>query len=330
MKPIPPDRAFGDEVRAILAAKNLSMYALAESIGYDRAYLSRVVNGKQTPSRALVEAIDAALEAGGALLELAEVLTPDDEDRVNRSVTNPTRVDVAAARSLGEVLAAQRRLDDVLDAAAMIPLTMAQMRATLDLYAHARGAARAALGPVAAEWVQFAGWLYAEARRDERAVRLLTRAEQMADDIGDGVLGAQATNFKGYVARQRGNPQGIVRYFLGAYHTPGASAPQRMGDAAQAAHGYALLGERDAARRLLDEAVGLTEQAGRETPPETAYWLTPDYQLLNLGLAHLALGDAGSAADYLEAGLAGLPVEQRAAEWAREHHAALAEARAAR
>lgn len=71
--------------------------------------------------------------------------------------------------------------------------------------------------------------------------------------------------------------------------------------------------------------MGLAD-AAQDTPPGTAYWLTPNFQKLNLGLAHLGLKSHGDAADHLRAGLAGLPPDQQAAPWTQKHRDALVRA----
>ncbi len=204
----------------------------------------------------------------------------------------------------------------------MIPATEAQLGTVTGLLREARGPHRDALAEVVAEYVQFGGWLHASARNDARAVTLLNEAAELADEAESGTLAAQALNFKGYLARQQGRPRAVARWFSAAYHTPGAHPAQRMGDAAQAAQGYAELGQRDDARRLLDEAANLADAAS-EQPPGTAYWLTPTFQRLNLGLAHLGLGDHRNAADLLREGLEGLPADQQPAEWTKEYRDAL-------
>lgn len=138
-------------------------------------------------------------------------------------------------------------------------------------------------------------------------MKLLSEAAKLAEIVESGPLIAQARNFRGYVARQQGHPHEMTRWFLAAYETPGAHPAQRMGDAAQAAHGYAQLGQRDTARRLLDDALGLSD-AATDTPPDTAYWLTPMFQRLNIGLACLGLGRPGDAAEHIRTGLRGLPL----------------------
>lgn len=320
---------FGDFVHRAMKEQGLSLRALSRAVNYDAGYLSRVLSGKQRPSPLLAERLDAELGAEGALKALAETLTPDDRERVSGALDSPSRLDGATVVALADVLAAQRRLDDVMPATAMLPSVTAQWRQVKRLAREARGPHADALHTVAAEWVQFIGWLHAEARNDAQAVRWLTEAEDRADDVGDGALAAQAANFKGYLARQQGRPRAVVRWFLNAYNTPGAALLQRVGDAVQAAHGYALLDERDAARRLLDEAADLTTQAEGSEPPGTAYWLSPTFSRMGIGLALLALAEYADAAENLRTGLDGLPTDQRGAEWAREYREALEQARAA-
>ena len=187
----------------------------------------------------------------------------------------------------------------------------------------ARGPHTHRLRVVAAEWTQFVGWLAAEARHDADADRVLTEAVRQADAVNDGVLAAQAENFRGYLERQRGNARGIIRHFMTAYHTPGANLLQRIGDVAQAGHGHALLGDRHTATQLLGQASDLTETADHITPPAVAYWLSPTFVRMNIGLVHLALDNHGEAEQNLRVGLDGLPADQQDAEWAQEYRDAL-------
>ncbi|MCY9786771.1 helix-turn-helix transcriptional regulator [Nocardiopsis sp. EMB25] len=320
---------FAARARAALAERGISLRAAAKAVPVDPGHLSRVLSGKRPPSPHIAQALDRLVGADGALAELAATLTDDDRGRIAHSLANPTRLDAGTVRALADVLAAQRRLDDTLSATAMLTPTQAQWESVERLARDARGPHADALHEVAAEWVQFVGWLHAEARNDAEAVRWLTEAEERADDVDSGELAAQALNFRGYLARQQGRPRAVVRWFLAAYLTPGAAPLQRVGDGVQAAHGYALLGEHDAARRLLGEASKLADDAADTLPPETAYWLSPTFSRMGIGLAHLALGDHAEAATNLRAGLDGLPPEQRDAEWAEEYREALDEAEAA-
>ncbi|GAB3156246.1 hypothetical protein GCM10027290_53830 [Micromonospora sonneratiae] len=307
--------------------QGLSLRELARQVHYSKSHLCDLEKGRIQPTIEAAEALDAALQANGTLTALvvdtALFTTPDDDQRIAHAISNPARLDAQTVTLLADILAAQRRLDDAVPVAMLLPWAVPQWRTVQDLAESARGPHAPAIRAVAAESTQFVGWLYAEGQRHTDAVRMLVDAASQADAVDCGILAAQAANFRGYVERQRGNPRGIVSHFLTAYHTPGATPLQRVGDAAQAAHGYALLGDRAAAHRLLGDASDLTTTAADTTPPSTAYWLSATFGRMNLGLAYLGLGDRTAAADNLRAGLSGLPADQRDAEWTAEYRAAL-------
>jgi tetratricopeptide (TPR) repeat protein len=304
------------------------MKSAARKMNYDPAYLSRVLAGKQKPSAKLASSLDSLLGTDGALA--ATVLGDDDSERVQRSAENPSRLDAGAVDALAGVLAAYRRLDDTAAPKVIIPATMTQMQEVTRLLRGARGPHRDRLAEVVSEWVQFAGWMLAQVRKDAEAARLLNDALEIADEIGNGTLAAQALNFKGYIARQQGRPQGIARWFAAAANTPGAHPAQRLGDMLQSAAGLAELGARDDALRMVESAERLSDAAAAVPPPDTAYWLTPEFNRLNMGLANLGLGRYADAADHITAGLQGLPDELKDAPWTKEHRDALKRALAAR
>ncbi|MBM0235433.1 helix-turn-helix transcriptional regulator [Micromonospora sp. STR1_7] len=321
------DPRFPAELARLRSERGLSLRDLARLGHFSKSYLCDLESARARPTCEVAAQLDTVLGAGGVLTALVvdapAVTTPDDDQRLAHAIAHPTKLDVESVHLIADVLAAQRRLDDTLPAPMMLPWSVPQWRTVQGLAADARGPAAAELHAVAAEWTQFVGWLHAEARNDAAAIRVLGEATDEADALGSGLLAAQALNFRGYLERQRGNPRGIVRYFLAAYHTPDASLLQRVGDAVQAAHGYALLGDEAAAVRLLGEASDLTTAAESTAPPATAYWLSPTFSRMGLGLAYLALGDQAAAVDNLRAGLAGLPADQRDAEWTQEYRQAL-------
>ncbi|WP_091090069.1 helix-turn-helix domain-containing protein [Micromonospora nigra] len=324
------DPRFPAELRRHRQARGLSLRDLARLGHVGKSCIHDLESGTTRPSRQIADHLDRILNADGALTALVvdapAVTTGDDQQRLAYVHAEPTRLDAATVRILADVLAAQRRLDDVLPAPTTLPSMVAQWHTVQQLAAHAGGPHAAALHEVAAEWTQFVGWLHASARNDGEAVRVLTEAATQADAVDNGPMAAQVENFRGYLERQRGNPRGIVRHFLAAYQTPGATALQRVGDAVQAAHGYALLGDRAAAVRLLGEASDLTDAAEAERAPVLAYWLTPTFSRMGLGLAYLALGDRAAGVDNLRAGLGSLPEDQQDATWTHEYREALAAA----
>lgn len=320
--------SFRRAVIARLHQEGFSVRSAARALNYDHAYLSRVLNGRQEPSEFIVRALDRLLGAEGALVELSGALDEEARERIAHGLQKPRTVDRASVDALAHVLAVQRRADDSLPASVMIAATDAQVASVQEMLKEARGPHVHALADVAAEYVQFAGWLHAENRDDAAAMQRLDEALDMADTVDSGPLVAQALNFQGYVARQRNRPRAVARLFRAAYETPGAHPTQRIGDASQAAQGLADMGLTDDARKLLGEATALADKAAGEQPPQTAYWLSPSFQRLNLGLAYLSLGDAGEAATNIADGLAGLPADQQEAEWTDEYRKALERASA--
>ncbi len=317
---------FGSRVRAALNERGVSLRGAAKATNYDAGYLSRVLSGQQRPSTQVVDALDRLVGANGELSTLAAALNEEDRARIARNMGAPSRVDVGTVDALADVLKAQRRLEDTIGPAAMIPATTGQLSSVATLARESRGAHRSALLAVAAEWHQYVGWLHAATRDDSQALRLLGKGEELSDEAGEGTVAAVAVSFRGYVARQRGNFRGVVRASHAASHAPGSHQAQRVFDTMQAAIGHAGLGETDTARRLLDKAAESTDAS--VDPPAIVYWYSPEFFLLNIGLARLSLDDYEDAAGLLAEGLDGIPPEQQRAEWLDEYRDALDTARA--
>jgi tetratricopeptide (TPR) repeat protein len=309
----------------------LKQTRLARACGVDQSTVSRVLRGqplrKATTVHAVLEQLQPPLAASSAQALTGPDIDDDQHDALAHIDLAPSQASAASVTAVEQILASQRRLDDVVGAEALIPVTLSHMGIVSTWADRARGPHAHRLRVAAAEYVQFAGWLHASTGRMRQATRFLDRAEAHAQEVEEPTLIAQARNFRGYIARHTHDPHAVVRHFLAAYSTPGAHPAQRMGDAAQAAQGYAVLGERDRALRLLESSAALSQDADGQPPPVTAYWLTGTFQRLNQGIAHLALGEHDVAADLLGSGLSGLPGDQQGADWTVEYRQALETAR---
>jgi tetratricopeptide (TPR) repeat protein len=238
---------------------------------------------------------------------------------------HPGQIDGVAVRALADTLAAQRRTDDVVGPGPLIGAAEAQRKALLGMLREARGKHRNELCAVVSEMSQFTGWLRIERGEFERADRLLNEAIDLAGDIENGPLVAQAHNLKGNIARQRGRWNAVHRNFVSAYISESAMR-QRVVNGAQAASALAMLGRRSEAEKMLREIESLRDKATDAEPPGTAYWLTPEWMSLPIGHVHLALGRHREAAEHLRHGLDSLPPEHRYALWTREAREALEQA----
>jgi hypothetical protein len=63
-----------------------------------------------------------------------------------------------------------------------------------------------------------------------------------------------------------------------------------------------------------------------DTTSPVAYWLTPSWLRLPIGLAHLGLGNYAAATDNLRIGLKALPDGWENADWSAEYRVALNQA----
>jgi transcriptional regulator with XRE-family HTH domain len=93
-----PDGTFADAAKEALRERHMSLGAAARAMNYDPAYLSRALSGKQLPSPQLARTLNELLGAEGKLAALAAATNGEDNERVARSVENPSRMDGGRSR----------------------------------------------------------------------------------------------------------------------------------------------------------------------------------------------------------------------------------------
>lgn len=311
---------FAAGARSALAAAGVSMRRAARILKYDPGYVSRVLNGKQRPSLQLASGLDRLVGAGGELYALVAVAHSDDRARVARSAARPSLVDTGTVSALADVLVAQRRLDDTLGSAAMLPAALAHLSTVTTLAREARGPHRSDMVDVAAQWAVFGGWLTSAVGRHADAAAWFDRAAEWSAEADNPTLSATTWSFKAYLAGHRGNDAATVGLATVARRMQGVHPSQHTYSTLQAARGHALLGERDEARRILEQAEALLDAAtAAGAPPEATYWNRRPFFQLHIGRTCLVLGDAADAVMFLRAGLDSLPREQREAEWCTKY-----------
>lgn len=327
------DPRFSGRLRLLHARHGMTVRALAEAVHVSPSTLNGLENGTRRPSLDMVRHLDNVLGAGGTLLELVHDPGRDDadaerEDRMAHALRHPERLDAKAVTAFAQHLASLRRMDDEIPAAMMLPMIEGATPAMDGLAREARGEHAGAAHFVVAEWLQFAGWIHAQVRHDGIADDLYAQSTERAEGIGAGALASQSRRFRGSLALRRGQSLQSTRHYLAAADTPGAGILHRVDATLRASHGLARLGDRAGALDLLRKASDLNQAAPPE-PDSFAYWLTPDWLLFPLGLAHLELGEHTAAADHLRAGLAALPSAWDETAWTRSYRDALIAAEAA-
>lgn len=322
------DPTFGARLREIRQARGLSLRELAALTYVAKSQISDWETGRRRPSLDIASALDAALEAGGALAALVSETPTDAEtaDRIAHGLASPSRIDAGHVGALAGTLAGLRHLDDSLPTAALLPAAEGHL-ATMEILARdVRGPAARELRLVAVQYGQFTGWLHSQLRNDRRAETLLSVAARDARGLDALDLASQTHGFRGALERRKGNAGGIARAFMAAYETPGISDLHRADAAYKAVHGLGMLGDHKGAAALLGEADDLTAALPDDATSPVAYWLNPSWLRLSGGLAHLGIGNHRQAAESLSAGLNAMPDGWQQAEWSAEYRDALSQA----
>lgn len=320
--------SFGTRLRQLRDACGLSQLKLAGLVNYHQSLISKVETGAEQPSAAFARAVDEALGAKGELTALvpSPALTPDDNERLLLAARRPSRTDLGVIESLDAVLAAHRRLDDIVGARPLLRSVSAQLVLVEDLVTEARGPIRPRLVSVAAQWAQFGGWLHTSAGRADTARRWFSTALEWAEEINDREMVAAVLSFRGHTAWLEGRVGASISLSQAARRDTTVFDGERAYDALQEARGHALTGDRQSVERLcgISDELAASERSGVEFAPPWYYYGSAAFFELERGLVYRFLGRSipqynQQAVDLIRSGLAGLPPEQRSAEWAGEY-----------
>jgi len=271
--------------------------------------------------------VEQRRDAGGPVGVQAAAARALTSERLRGAASRAARAaDAPLADALSVILAAQREVEDTVGSAPLLGPVTAQLAALMPLVFDARGAARQVMVDVAAQWAQFAGWLHANTGASAQARVWLDRAAEWAAESDNQSLTANILSYKGHLAWEARAVGPLIGLSQAAQRVPDIYAGQLAYDAGQEARGHAMAGDADATDRKLGEARELWRRAADDPdgPPAWSYYFSPAFAQLQEGLAHryLARADparARRAAEDLGAGLAGLPGDQRHAEWAAEY-----------
>lgn len=260
------------------------------------------------------------------------VLAPDERERVQLAVARPARIDAAVIDALADVLAVQRRTEDVIGSGLMIAPVHGQLQTIEHLAREARGPVRPSLINVAAQWAQFAAWLYANTRDLATGEALMRRAIEWAVDADDPDLISETTSCLGNIAWLRGEVGATIGLSQAAIRH-GRFPGQVAISSVQEARGHAVTGELREVERLLDKADEYAERE-RERLDEAPPWLyyhVPGFYDLQRGYVYRLAGRTAPAYNdkaitALTAGRARLPADMQRSEWAGDFMYQLARA----
>jgi transcriptional regulator with XRE-family HTH domain len=167
---------------------------------------------------------------------------PDERARISGVLLQPSRLDEATVAHLTQGLYGLRHAEDSPGSGVMIGPMKFQLDTLVAALRGASGPHRPALMHLVANWTTFIGWLYTALREYPEADAAFARAEEMSDELGDGILASTATSYRGYIALLQGHHRPAVRATAAALGTPGAHPAQIAYDTLQTAQAYAGLG----------------------------------------------------------------------------------------
>lgn len=323
---------FAEQLAARRAQAGLSLADVASAAHVARGYIHQVEHGRRWPTQRVAKALDAALDAGEALLatwEIGDALPRaravprdlEDRERVARAARHPRRVDAATVSALADVLAATRRLEDRIGAAAVLPGIRSNRALALSLLADARHGIHDRVAALAGELHQYLGWLLAETGHTGQARAELDAALALGVEIDNPNLAALALSFKGHLAWMLDDPHGVIALSRAARRDDRVFIAQHAYNAHQEARGLAMAGEPTQVDRILGYADKLAERAiAQQTDaPPNMYWYGSGFFALQRGLTWHTLKDARfahRAVTELTNGLRELPEAERHSEWA--------------
>jgi helix-turn-helix protein len=337
---------FGDELRRQRMAAGLSLRDLAALVHYSRGYLSKVETRQASASIQLARLCDAALQAGGALMRLAdpgpqEPMAVSDSPGVVLPTTAAKEADdcVGSGRSRADCVASAtefmqlpvpcqpnqshmesivgsfrdwfvqvRALGQQASPGVVLPTLVGQTHTLRDLARLSASQDSAAIYRLASMYAEYIGWMMQEAGEDDAALRWTAQAARLAAAGGDPAMGAYGLVRRALICLHRGDHQQTIHLSQLAMAEASASARVRGLAALREAQGHALAGTRERCYRALDRARSLLSLAKPEDGAHVlGVYTVPDPTAMITGWCLHDLGEPEEATVILDREIAGIP-----------------------
>ncbi|MGP3989648.1 helix-turn-helix domain-containing protein [Streptomyces sp. 3N207] len=312
---------WGAVFRTYRRLTGISQTKLGERVGLAQSDVSEIERGRRKVTSAevrqrIVEGLGVpgnAQEGGAAsALPVAGLGLPGtmpDEDllaRITGVVDAAHRVDAATLDWLDRLLAEHRRAEDFIGSRPLVSVMREQLRTVVSLHAGARGELADRVVRLAAEHAQFLAWMAQDQDDTAAALTWFDRSHEWALEAGDPDMAATTLNMKAHMAWSKGRALRCVRLAEASrWSAPGSSLSVQGMAAQMAGRGYALMGEADAAHRLLDQAQQLVSRAAER--PVWMYFYDENWFTLQQGMACLHLREWRAAASHLSRSLRSMP-----------------------
>lgn len=236
------------------------MRGLANAVGNDPGYVSRVLRGLKPASPDIARRLDIALGAGGEIIGAAARSAPRPEPEVH--------VAPELAVYFAQQLAGHYQADRFLGPGRLIPVARDQYALLCDVASSASGPLRPDLWGIAAGYAALLGWLCQDAGQLAESGRWHDAMIERAHRTGDDQLVAFSLHCKAMLLGDVGDGPGVLDLTGAALRDRSRLLPKvQVLLLQQQAHGVALAG-RDAAGSLalLDEAAALVGRVDDDLP----------------------------------------------------------------
>jgi len=299
-----------------MGERGLRAADLARLVPCDKAYISRLVNGRQRPSRQIARRLDELVGADGGLVAAAvgRVVVGDVADsagdwgRLAAATRQSSPVSAGVVEELEQITARQRVLYHDLSSAELLGPAEAHLRL---LAALLRGAQpdhlRHRIASAAVETAGLAAWLWFDVGDRGKTAVLYGMAGDLLEEAGNPALGAYVTGYRALAADACGSGREAGRYAEAAWNLAPAVTSRLACSwlAAVGASTLALCGDRQRALDSLGRARDHLDAAcgGEEWMFDFDRSALASYQ----GQCHLRLGQAREAAVTFQEGLAAVP-----------------------
>jgi transcriptional regulator with XRE-family HTH domain len=300
-----PSASFGEAVRAHLTDHGVSVRELARRTRFDHAYLSRVLAGKQRPSPALAQAVDAALDADGRLAALAREPAPSNDMDETGDLLEFMRRAETSDLGAGTLDVLGGAVDQLCRDYPTAPGPILRDRSK-KLLSHALGLLeRRTTLAEHRELLVHVGWLSAllgcvhfdvgDRLAAETARKM---AHQLGAQAGHGEIVAWAYEITAWFALSEGRYQAVVAAAeAGRAHAGVSSGGVQL--LVQQAKAAAKMGD-DQAHRLLVEAGTMLAQLPTTDQPEHHFVFDPDKLTSHGATAYTWLGWDEAAGEYAQ------------------------------
>ncbi|QXV56603.1 helix-turn-helix domain-containing protein [Amycolatopsis sp. TNS106] len=238
---------FGVELARLRARREWTVRELARRANVSQGQICNLESGRRNPTSAAAAACDAALGAGGTLIELVETA------RHNAPGDGPVELDpvIAGYRRILEELkdigrsAGPRFVDTSLRSIARI-LTETAARADAD--------GRDEIWLLASKFAEYTGWMTQEAGNPAGALHWTELAVRWGANGGDETMAAYALVRKAFIAEHRGDAATAIKLACQASSHPAATSLIRAHAARREAQCHASAGDYGACQAALERS----------------------------------------------------------------------------